>query len=80
MSKNSGGSAQSKRDRGEETTKTAKALIDAERTAAQKKTLRLREARLAKEAEDAEAAEVAAKAKAKAKAAPKKRKRAVPAG
>jgi hypothetical protein len=54
-----GASARNRRDKAEETTKTARALIDAERETARRKTIRLREARVAKEAEDAEAAALA---------------------
>lgn len=45
---------QKRRDRAAETDRAARALIAAERAAVDKKTLRLREARLAKEAEESE--------------------------
>ncbi len=58
-----GAATRNRRDKAEETTKTAKAFIEAEREAARKKTSRLREARLEKEAAEAEEAQAAAAAK-----------------
>ena len=69
-----GAQARNARDKAEETTRTARALIDADRQATLKKTERLREARVAKEEADA----VADAAAAAAKPAPKKRKKAEP--